>query len=503
MSEASQQASAAKETTTESRPSFLEAAIKATKQTERSHAEALLKTFTEQALKGVVTFDKNLTKSITKALEGLDALVSKQLAEVMHHPDFQKLEGSWRGLSYLVMNSETGTQLKLRVLNSKKRDLYKDLADATEFDQSSFYKKVYENEFGTAGGTPYGALIGDFEFTNHPDDIQMLRLVSSVAAASFCPFIASAGSGMFKMDSWSDLMKPRDIAKIFDASVDKNYVAWNSFRETEDSRFVVLTLPRTLARLPYGANTKPIDEFGFEEVPLGADGKPITVEHDDYCWMSTAFVYGTKLTDAFAQTGWCTAIRGAENGGRVDNLPVHVVKAEDGDYEVKCPTEVLITERREKEISDCGFLALSNYKDKDYSVFFGGQTTQKPKKYEGKDGEYATSNAAISARLPYIMATSRIAHYLKVMARDWVGSFMERDDCERRLNNWIANYVTAGSKPSAIEKATTPLAQAKIEVSEVPGAPGSYTAVALLRPWLQFEELTTSMRMVTRIKQGT
>jgi type VI secretion system protein ImpC len=266
---------------------------------------------------------------------------------------------------------------------------------------------------------------------------------------------------------------------------------------------VVLTMPRTLARLPYGSNTKPIDEFDFEEVELGPDKKPKTVEHKDYCWMSTAYVMGARLTEAFAKYGWCTSIRGAEGGGRVDNLPTHVVTGEDGDTEVKCPTEVLIPDRREAEISACGFLPLCNYKDKDYSVFFGGQTTQKPKKYEGKGGDDATANAALSARLPYILATSRIAHYLKVMARDRVGAFMERDECEQWLNNWIMNYVTASNKPSAEEKATHPLADAKIMVSEVPGQPGSYSAVALLRPWLQFEELTTSMRLVAKLKQGT
>jgi len=258
-----------------------------------------------------------------------------------------------------------------------------------------------------------------------------------------------------------------------------------------------------MARLPYGSNTKPIDEFGFEEVGLSADGKPIEVSHDEYCWMSTAYVMGARITDSFAQYGWCTSIRGFENGGKVDNLPTHVVKMEDGDLEVKCPTEVLIPDRREKEFSDCGFLPLCNYKGTDFSVFFGGQTTQKSKQYEGKDGDYATANAAISARLPYIMATARIAHYLKIMARDKIGSFMEQDECQDWLNNWIANYVTATNRPSAEEKATHPLAAAEIKVSEEPGKPGSYTAVALLKPWLQFEELTTSLRMVAKIKQGS
>ena len=497
MAESKQQAAAATQTTTtDDNASILAAAIKATKQTEPTRAEALLRNFTQQALEGTVSWDKSLTRSMKNAIADLDEKISEQLSAIMHHEDFQRLEGSWRGLHYLVSNSETGTELKLRVLNCTKRELQKDLGTAVEFDQSELFKKVYTSEFGTPGGIPYGSLIGDFEFKNHPDDMQMLRNISTVAAAAFCPFIASAGCEMFGFDEWTELNTPRDLKKIFD---NVEYTAWKSFRETEDSRFVVLTMPRTLARLPYGANTKPIDEFDYEEVELGADGKPKTTGHKDYCWMSTAFVMGARMTDAFAQYGWCTAIRGAEGGGKVENLPTHVFKAEDGDHELKCPTEVLIPDRREKEISDCGFLPLCHYKEKDFAVFFGGQTTQKPKLYEGKDGADATANAAISARLPYIMATSRIAHYLKVIARDKIGKFMEREDCEKWLQNWIMNYVTSDPKPDQSVKARYPLADAKIEVREIPGAPGSYNAVAHLRPWLQFEELTTSLRLVAKI----
>lgn len=498
MSDAQQSASEAQATETTT-SSLLQKAIKEFKQTERSRAEDLTKNFVEQALEGTLVFSASVSRTIQKAIDGLDAKISKQLSEVMHHPEFQKLEGSWRGLKYLVSNSETGTDLKLRVLNCTKRELQKDLEDASEFDQSAFYKKIYENEFGTAGGIPYGAMIGDFEFKNHPDDIQMLRNVSSVAAAAFCPFIASAGCEMFGFDTWEDLNTPRDLKKIFDTV---EYAAWKSFRETEDSRFVTLTIPRTLSRLPYGAHTKPIDEFKFEEVELGKDGKPKVIPHDHYCWMSTAYVMGARLTDAFAQYGWCTAIRGFENGGKVENLPAHIVTTIDGDKEMKCPTEVLIPDRREKEISDCGFLALCNYKETVHSVFFGGQTTQKPKQYEGPGGDQATENAAISARLPYIMATSRIAHYLKVIARDKIGSFLERDECENWLNTWITNYVNGDPNPTAESKARKPLAAAKIEVTAVPGAPGSYNAVAYLRPWLQFEELNASLRLVTQIPSG-
>ncbi len=324
----------------------------------------------------------------------------------------------------------------------------------------------------------------------------MLKSVAGVAGAAFAPFLSAAAPSLFGMDSWTELDKPRDLAKIFDGV---EHTAWRSFRESDDSRFVTLTMPRTLARLPYGVNTKPIDEFSFEEVELGADGKPITVGHQEYCWMNTAYVLGATLTRTFAETGWCTAIRGAEGGGKVEGLPAHVYTSADGDKDLKCPTEVPITERREKELSDLGFLSLCHYKEKDYAVFFGGQTTQKPKKYQGKDGDAATANAAISARLPYILATSRIAHFLKIIARDKIGSFQERSDMEKWMNDWIMNYVAADPKSSQEVKARYPLADAKIEVREIPGKPGSYNAVAYLRPWLQLEELTASLRMVAEI----
>jgi type VI secretion system protein ImpC len=472
---------------------LLEAAISATKQTERSRAEELLRTFTEEALKGTVTFSKDVTRTLNEGISALDKLISKQLAAIMHNPEFQKLEGTWRGLHYLVQNSETSAQLKLKVLNCGKRDLFKDLDRAVEFDQSQIFKKIYETEFGTPGGEPYGALIGDFEFENHPEDIDLLGKMANVAAAAFAPFISAGSPKLMGFDTWTELTKPRDLEKIFDTV---EYTKWKSFRDSEDSRFVSLTMPRTLARLPYGKNTKPIEEFSYEEVALDKKGKSIAVDHDNYCWMNSAYVLGARLTDAFAKYGWCTAIRGAEGGGKVEGLPAHIFQADDGDMDLKCPTEIAITDRREAELSKLGFLPLCHYKNTDYSVFFGAQTTQKPKKYDRPE---ATANAAISARLPYIMATARFAHYLKVIARDKIGSFMEVEDCQAWLDRWIHNYVSADPKPSQDVKARYPLREAKVEVKEIPGQPGSYNAVAWLRPWLQLEELTTSLRMVARI----
>ncbi len=495
--EAKAQSEEAQEEVSEEATSLLEQAIGATKQTERSQAEELLRTLTEEALKGTVTWDKNLTVTFNAAITAIDEQLSKQLATIMHAPEYLKLEGTWRGLHHLVMNSETSATLKIKVLNVSKKDLGKDLAKAVEFDQSQVFKKLYENEFGSPGGEPYGALIGDFEFTNHPEDIDLLTNMSNVAAAAFCPFISAANHKLMGLESWSDLAKPRDLEKIFESV---EYARWRSFRDSEDARFTVLALPRVLARLPYGENTKPVEEFGYEESPADSAGRPQALDHDEYCWMNAAYVMGTNLTNAFAQYGWCTAIRGAEGGGKVEGLPTHVFTSDDGDPDLKCPTEIGITDRREAELSKLGFLPVCHYKNTDYAVFFGAQTCQKPKVYDRPE---ATANAAISARLPYIMAAGRFAHYLKVMGRDKIGSFMEASDTEAWLNRWILNYVNGNPGSGQEMKAKYPLAEAKIQVQEIPGKPGSYNAVAWLRPWLQMEELTASLRMVAQIPQSS
>ncbi len=472
--------------------SLLEQAVQATKQTDAEEAQELLRTLTREAMKGTVSWNKNLTVTFRRAIEAIDEAISNQLREIMHHEKFQKLEGSWRGLHYLVMNTETGSSLKLRLLNATKKEVAKDLSKAVEFDQSQTFKKIYENEFGSPGGEPYGALIGDFEFTNHPDDIEFLSNMSNAAAAAFCPFLSAADPSLFGFERWEELSKPRDLAKIFDSA---EYIKWRSFRESDDSRFVSLAMPRVLSRLPYGEDTRPVEEFVYQE--LDPQQKPTSA---DYTWMNAAYVLGTRLTEAFAQYGWCTAIRGAEGGGRVNGLPVHLTTTDDGDIDMQCPTEIAITDRREAELSALGFMPLSHYKNTDYAVFFGGQTAQKPKVFDRPD---ATANASISARLPYVMATSRIAHYLKVMARDKIGSFMEAEDMENWLNRWINNYVNASEEGGQDMRAKYPLREARIQVTPVPGKPGSYNAVAWLRPWLQMEELTTSLRMVARIPEGS
>lgn len=473
--------------------SLLEQAVKATKQTSPDRAQDLLKTLVEEAQKGVVSWDKNLLVTINKAIELLDSTISKQLATILHADEFKSLEGSWRGLHHFVMNSETSASLKIKVFNASKNDIFKDLDKAAEFDQSQIFKKIYESEFGSPGGEPYGALIGDYYFTNHPEDIDFLSKMSNVAAGAFCPFIAAAGPNLMGFASWQELSKPRDLEKIFDTV---EYARWKSFRDSEDARFVSLVMPRVLARLPYGKSTIPVEEFDFEETSVDGTHATKQLAHEDYCWTNAAYSLGVRLTNAFAAYGWCTAIRGAEGGGKVEGLPTHVFTSDDGDVDMQCPTEIGITDRREAELSKLGFLPLCHYKNTDYGVFFGAQTVQKPLKYDRPE---ATANAAISARLPYMMATSRFAHYLKIMARDKIGSFMEASNVETWLNRWILDYVNGNADSGQEMKAKYPLAEAKIEVKEVPGKPGSYNAVAWLRPWLQMEELTTSLRLVARI----
>jgi type VI secretion system protein ImpC len=491
MATKTEQSAAPTAQTTES--SLLDQAISATKQTQPEQAQLLLKTLTEEALKGTVTYSKNLTVTFNKAIALLDKKMSDQVSEILHNPEFLKLEGSWRGLHYFVKNTLTDSMLKIKVLNASKAEVGKDLAKATDFDQSDTFKRIYTSEFGTLGGEPFGALIGDYEFSNSPTDVEFLTSMSSIAAGAFTPFISSTNSQMFGLADFRELSKPQDLKRTFEA---QEYARWRSFRQRDEAAFVTLTMPRVLARVPYGAATSPIEEFTFEEAPKDAKGNEKPLEHEEYCWMNAAYVMGARLTEAFSKNGWCTAIRGAENGGKVEGLPSHIFKTDDGDTDLKCPTEIGIDERREYELSDCGFLSLVHSKNSDFAVFIGSQTTKKPTKYTTPD---ATENAQIASRLPYVMATSRFAHFLKVMGRDKIGSFMEVEDCGAWLNNWIQNYVNSSPSATAESKALYPLREARVEVKAIPGKAGCYNAVAYLRPWLQMEELTASLRLVANI----
>lgn len=453
---------------------------------QREYAVDIIGDLIEKVLEGEIVISKDFEQAINSEIGKLDALLTSQLNEIMHAPEFQKLEGSWRGLHYLVNQSETGEMLKLRVLNTSKKDLLKDMEKASEFDQSALFKKIYEEEFGQFGGFPYGALIGDYEFGGEPQDIALLEKISGVAAAAHAPFIAAADSQLFNLDSFTELGAPRDLAKIFDNRKDAKYVKWRSFRETEDSRFVGLTLPHILMREPYGQETRPVEAFNFEEDVTGKD-------HSKYLWGNAAYAFGVRLTDAFAKHAWCAAIRGVEGGGLVEGLPTHSFRTDEGEVALKCPTEIAITDRRENELSKLGFIPLLHCKGTDYAAFFGAQSANKPKKY---DTDSANANARLSAQLQYIMATSRFAHYLKAMMRDKVGSFASRKNVQDFLNRWIANYVLLTDDASQEAKAKKPLREARIDVEEDPGKPGAYKAVAFLKPHFQLDELTVSLRLV-------
>jgi len=450
---------------------------------QKEKAKDMIAEFVNQVMSGELTMSKRMDLAINSRIAEIDRLLSAQLNEIMHHEDFQKLEGSWRGLHQLVMNSETSTQLKIRVMSVNKKDLLKDLEKAVEFDQSALFKKVYEDEYGTFGGAPFGALIGDYEFGNHPQDLALLEKIAQVASAAHAPFLSAASPDMFGWETFSEMTEVRDLSKIFDRT---EYAKWRSFRESEDSRYVGLTLPHTLGRVPYGAATKPTETFRFEE---DTDGK----DHKKYLWSNAAYSLGTRLTEAFAMYGWCVAIRGVEGGGLVDSLPTHTFQTDEGEVAMKCPTEVAITDRREKEFSDNGFIPLVHCKGTDYAAFFGMQSANKAKKY---DTDAANANARLSTQLQYMFATSRFAHYLKAMMRDKIGSFMSRNDAQMFLNRWIMNYVTEDDTASPSIKAKKPLREARIDVAEIPGKPGCYRAVAFLRPHFQLDELSVSLRLV-------
>jgi type VI secretion system protein ImpC len=427
--------------------------------------------------------DKSVVAMINERVAEIDGLLTDQLNAIMHDSAFQALEASWSGMHDMVYGTETSTRLKLRLLNVTKKELLKDLESAVDHDMSVLFKKIYEDEYGTFGGHPYSLLIGDYAFGRHPQDIALLERISRVAAAAHAPFVAAAAPSLFDIKSFTDLGVARDLSKTFESA---ELAGWRSFRESEDSRYVTLVLPNYAARLPYGAKTSPVESFNFEEDVDGTD-------HSKYLWANAAYQLGLRITDAYAKYSWATAIRGVEGGGKVDGIAAHAYKTGEGDVVLKCPTEVTITDRREKELSDLGFVALVNSKGSNFATFFGGQTANKPKVYN-KDA--ANANAQLSARLPFVLAASRFAHYIKVMMRDKVGSFQTRADVENYLNNWIADYVLINPAASQAQKARFPLGEARVDVTEVPGKPGAYRATCFLKPHFQMEELTASIRLV-------
>jgi type VI secretion system protein ImpC len=454
---------------------------------QRPYAMTLVSEYATQVLDEGMTVNKQSALSgIKQRIAEIDQTVSDQLNAIMHSEAFQALEAAWRGLHYLVMNSETGTMLKLRLLSASKKELLADLEKATEFDQSALFKKIYEEEYGTFGGNPFSVLVGDYHFGRSPQDVAMLEQVSHVAAAAHAPFLTAASPALFDMDRFPELSVPRDLAKQFEST---ELIKWRSFRDSEDSRYVSLTLPRVLLRLPYGPKTVPVDEFDFVE---DVDGK----NHDKYLWGNSAYALAQRITDAFAKYKWCAAIRGVEGGGLIEGLPAHIFPTDDGDLALKCPTEVSITDRRENELNNLGFLAICHRKNSDQAAFFGGQTTNKPRVYNTSE---ANANARISSMLPYMLASSRFAHYLKVIMRDKIGSFMTRENVQKYLNTWLSDYILLNDNAPQNVKAAYPLREGRVDVFDIPGKPGSYNAVVFLKPHFQLDELTVSIRLVAEL----
>jgi type VI secretion system protein ImpC len=455
----------------------------------RTEVENAVRTLAEQALASTVVVSEDVIRTVEAIIAEIDKKLSEQINLVMHNEDFRQVEGSWRGLHYLVSNTETDEMLKIRVLNLSKKDLHKTLKKykGTAWDQSPVFKKMYEEEYGQFGGEPFGCLLGDFYFDHSPQDVELLGEIAKIGAASHCPFISAAAPSVMQMESWRELANPRDLTKIFQTP---EYAAWRSLRESEDARYIGLAMPRFLARLPYGAKSSPVDEFDFEEDTEAADS-------NKYIWANSAYAMATNITRSFKIYGWCSRIRGVESGGAVEGLPVHTFPTDDGGVDMKCPTEIAISDRREAELAKNGFMPLLHKKNTDIAAFIGAQSLQKPAEYTDPD---ATANANLAARLPYLFAISRFAHYLKCIVRDKIGSFKERSDMEGWLNSWITQYVLSNPESAGEEtKARYPLAAAEVVVEEVEGNPGYYTSKFYLRPHYQLEGLTVSLRLVSKL----
>jgi len=455
----------------------------------RSAVEQAVQTLAQQALANTALRSTDAVRTIEAMIAALDKRLTEQVNKIIHHEDFQKLESAWRGLHYLVNNTETDEQLKIRVMNVSKQELGKTLKryKGTAWDQSPLFKKLYEEEYGQFGGEPYGALVGDYHFDHTPPDVELLGELSKLAASAHAPFITGASPSVMQMESWQELANPRDLTKIFTTP---EYAAWRSLRESDDARYLAMCMPRFLARLPYGAKTSPVDEFDFEEDTAGAT-------HANYSWANAAYAMAVNVNRSFKTYGWCSRIRGIESGGAVENLPTHSFPSDDGGVDMKCPTEIAISDRREAELSKNGFLSMIHRKNSDFAAFISGQSLQKPQEYDDPD---ATANAALAARLPYLFACNRFAHYLKCIVRDKVGSFKEREDMSKWLNNWIMNYVDGDpANSSETTKAQKPLAAAEVTVEEIPGNPGYYSSKFFLRPHYQLEGLTVSLRLVSKL----
>jgi type VI secretion system protein ImpC len=450
--------------------------------------ETAVRTLAEQALAHTTLISADTIGTIEAMIAALDRKLSGQVNLIMHHTAFQEVESAWRGLNYLVTNTETDEMLKIRVLNVSRSDLVRTLKryKGVAWDRSPIFKKVYEAEYGQFGGEPFACLVGDYYFDHTAPDVELAGQVAKIAAASHCPFIAGASPTVMRMETWQELANPRDLTEIFTTA---EYAPWRSLRESEDSRYLGLAMPRVLGRYPYG-KANPVEEFDFQEDTEGAG-------HEKFSWVNSAYAMGLNVARSFKLYGWYSRISGVESGGAVEGLPVHTFPTDDGGVDMKCPTEIAISDRREAELAKNGFMPLMHRKNTDVTAFVGAQSLQKP--FEYTDPE-ATANANLSAQLPYLFAACRFAHYLKCIVRDKIGSFKERNEMEVRLNKWIAQYVLSNPGSAGEDtKAKYPLSAAEVTVEEIEGNPRYYSAKFYLRPHYQLEGLTVSLRLVSRL----
>jgi type VI secretion system protein ImpC len=457
--------------------------------TAKTAVESAVKTLAQQALANTSLVSDDVLNSIEAMVAEIDRKLSEQINAIIHNEEYQQLESAWRGLHHLVNNSETDEMLKIRVMNISKKDLGKTLRKfkGTAWDQSPIFKKLYEEEFGQFGGEPYGCLVGDYHFNHSAPDVELLGEMAKVAAASHAPFITGADPSLMQFESWQELSNPRDLTKITSTP---EYAAWNSLRNSEDSKYLGLCMPRFLGRRPYGANTNPVEEFAFEE-DVGR------AESENFSWVNAAYGMATNINRSFKEYGWCSRIRGVESGGTVDNLPTHTFPTDDGGVDMKCPTEIGISDRREAELAKSGMMPLIHRKNTDMAAFIGAQSLHRPAEYDDPD---ATANANLAARLPYLFATCRFAHYLKCMVRDKVGSYKSRDDMQKYLQKWITQYVDGDpANSSESTKAQKPLAAADVVVEEVEGNPGYYASKFFLKPHYQLEGLSVSLRLTSKL----
>lgn len=455
----------------------------------KERVQAAVRTLAQQALENSKVVGNDVFSTIDQLKAELDRKLTEQVNKIIHNPEFQKLESAWRGLSYLIDNSETGKDLKIKVMNITKDELGKMFKQykGQSWDQSPLFKKIYEAEYGQLGGQPYGTLIGDYYFDHSPPDVDILAGLAKIGAAAHAPFISAAGPSLMGMENWQQIVNPRDLGKLFDTI---DYAEWRAFRDSEDSRYVALAMPRFLSRRPYGAKSEPIDEFAFEEDSGGGDATK-------YAWNNAAYAMGVNINRSFKDYGWCSRIRGVQSGGLVEDLPFATFPTDDGAVDMKCPTEVAISDRREAELSGAGLLPLIHRKNTNAAAFIGAQSAQRPKRYEDPA---ATSNANLAARLPYLFASCRFAHYLKCMVRDWIGKFADADSLTRELDSWVQQYVDAQPEVSSeATKARQPLRGASIEVVADEENPGYYKGKFRFIPHYQLEGMDIGISMVSRL----